>query len=446
MASADVGLGTMGLGTGPLGGGYQKRLARGEFLVAQGLGTTSLGTSPLGQGVPSRFEGTSSRAGEELRTARGEFHTFEGESTITFEVTAISEGEFGTFEGEAIPDTRTRRYTDGEFGTFEGESIRDPLSYERYPEGYFGVFEGDSGAPVDLERVAHGEFGTFEGDTETLFRVIERREAHGEFYAFEGSGTTLILNWLLDGEQVHELIEEERTWDSLTLVFKTSASILDERIRPLGTNAGQFEIVTDSEGAFETVDRAGGANTYPVEAPLNRQDVRYIDTYLVDEISDVSIDQSEGDYEVEITLVPEASKTIQDPTYGNLSPASNEWHIEMHTGDIATSRVNAELQHQLVKGTDTYEFSVIMTPKETRRFEENLSHLEAVDVVEVPDGDNYAVDNHPDSYNTITLSPPSGAGGESSIAPDTEFVVQTWTTEWINDDFYELTFTATEKV
>lgn len=442
MASTDVGLGTMGLGTGPLGGGYQLRQAEGVFNGSEGLGEAPLGTSPLGIGIDSVFQGTSTHDREDFVYATGRYRKFQGEATIQLDLSVVSSGEFRHFQGDAVTDVSTFRDGVGEYGHFQGESTRDPLAYTRSSGGEFGAFQGTSAEGAnEFERFADGQYGHFEAEsTRSGVGSLIARAAAGEFAKFQGESTTHNPNWVIGGNQLHELIEETRTWQELTLVFRVSSDMLDNRVRPLGSHAGQYEITVDSDGGFSVEDLTGGSNTYTVQAPEHRQDVRYMSTYHTKEISDIVIDQDTEDYEVEIVMVATDTKELQD-SYFNSNPDTGEWEFNLWVGGIATSRVNAELNHSLVDGADSYEFSMVLTPQQVIEFEENINRLEAVEIVEVPDGDNYATDHSNGNSNVVRVTPPSGA--DIDIDDSTDMAIQEWETEWLNDDFYEVTFTAT---
>lgn len=122
------------------------------------------------------------------------------------------------------------------------------------------------------------------------------------------SAIRYLPDWAVEGIVVQKTLKEVRKWDEIQLTWRVTQQELDSAVEALSSNAGKVDVIANSDGTFDAVDRADGANTFTIKPPTDRNDVRTVTTWLVDDFAKRPVDQQGADYEVDVTLVPEANK------------------------------------------------------------------------------------------------------------------------------------------
>lgn len=237
--------------------------------------------------------------------------------------------------------------------------------------------------------------------------------------------------WSIDGTPVPGLTSETRTWQDLELAFRAPAARRNNDLRPLDSRAGSVDVITDSNGEFRSMDRAGGANTYGLVPPISRDPPRTPRDYRVDDYSDEMLDQRGADFRVSLTLVADESRT--DSNGLAESRSDGEWLFELPRATVATARVGQAVATGSKDGEATKSVELVLDAGQTEAVESSLTALEAVTVHEVPDGENFAVDESPGSLSTVSVTAP--AGGDD-ILPSGEYAAVEWESEWRSEDSY----------
>jgi len=240
--------------------------------------------------------------------------------------------------------------------------------------------------------------------------------------------------WQFDGTPVDTLIAEVRTWQDLELTFRANVDQRNSVFKPLDSHAGSVDIVVDSEGKYHAVDRAGDDNTYTLTPPVTREPPRLGGEFVVDDYSDSMVDQRAQEYQVSLKFTADESRS----TSSGLSETrdSGQWLFEFSEGTLATERVSQDVGSGVQTGEASKRIELILDPEQTRCLEESATALEAVTVHEVPDGENFAVDESPGDTNTVTITAPTGA---DSILPSGTYAVNEWESKWQSDTTYRVT-------
>ena len=320
-------------------------------------------------------------------------------------------------------DFETGRIGDGQLGSYRlgggvvrgiaTASSRD-LELPRTSESFVEAVEAESDRDLTLPRTAESFVETIETDAELI-----------------------IPFWRVGGMQLREIVEETRSWDSLTLTFRADKQLVTNRLRPLDQEAGKLDILETADGGYIAVDRVDGANTYQLNPPTGRQPPRLAGTFLVNEYSEEVVDQQGGEYQATVTLVPDGPRTT-DSGYTE-TVGSGEWEFDFETGTIATRRVNAGVGSSASSGTRDKRLQLILTDMQVQVLEESATALNAARVREVPDGKNIAEDNSPGDRNTVAVASPNEDVFESG-----DYVVQSWETTMQNDDWHRVSVTLKE--
>lgn len=387
----------------------------------------------------SPSSGTVDRTIDLVRDADGFTSSVTGDTDLTI----FSDGFVNPVFGEIDRGLRSDRAVDGFMVQNDGSVNRD-ISVVRSPTGYAVQTVGDIERTVTLSRVTTGYTDVVKG---RISRGIGR-SVTGFVDVVVGGNEAAIPNYQFNGSQVSSLVEEIRTWDTMTLSFRVSKKTLTDSLRPVLQGAGKVDVVDTIQGGFDAVDRANGGNTVDVVAPTDRQDVRSVDKWKVEEYSEEVVDTGGEEWEVEVEMVPEKEKRY-DNEYGTLSnpdslsrPSNSWWKFEFENGDVVTRRVVTDVERTPDKTFKHAELSIVATPDEVRRMEENAGLLGAVNERDVPDGSDVIVDSTGSDRNVVTITPP--AEGEDTIEPG-EYIVQDFETVW-NRAAYTLTLEIVEQV
>lgn len=270
------------------------------------------------------------------------------------------------------------------------------------------AFTPDTATSAIVTATATPTAFTFHPDV-AVQEVVVTGTASPVGFSFTGDTAEQILRaWTLDGAYLGELIGERRTWQAMELTLRADLETLEQATRDLRSHTEQYEVVPVSDGSYYVEDTAGTQNTYSIEAPTGRDDVRYKTTWHADSYEEKAIDQVGDRYQVKTTLVATDNKTPQATYDGGAAGVGKQWVFEFAEGDVATTRVKHDMAGTGQKGTDGRSLTVSLTPLQVRTLEESVRKLEAVSVTEVPDGQNLVQDNSPEEVNTVNVVPPPG--------------------------------------
>lgn len=282
--------------------------------------------------------------------------------------------------------------------------------------------------------------GTFEGVEVPSVSVPAPAElrtflAQNVSVATESSEGQLANNlWVFNQKALPGLVEEIREYDRLELTFEASADEI-EKYRTLAKDDGKYGLVVRSDGGFDSVGTANGNNTFSASAPLQREDLRTVDTYVVEDFSENRVGSQSNVYEIEVTLIPEKEKSW-DNEYGTLSSRINdtrqsgEWLFEFERGDIATNRVTTEIERGSGGSTDQVTVTLITRLDGSRIIEESVSRLNAIDSFDVQDGEGGIEDVSDSNRNSVQITSPNDVEFD-----DGQWIVVGWETEWQNRAF-----------
>lgn len=227
-------------------------------------------------------------------------------------------------------------------------------------------------------------------------------------------------HWIINGLQVQELVEEVRTWNSMTLTFRSDKTTVKDRLRPLFDRPGKVDVVDEIDGGFRAVNRAGPSNQLDTQAPFGRGEARPVDSWYVNGYSEEVVGRDGTSWEVEVELTPEKEKA-HDNEYGTLDEEYREertgdrWKFAFEYGDIVTRRVTTELERSPEGTVVGAEIQLVLTQDELCRLEESAGKLAATNLREIPDGADLMEDVTADDRNTVAVTPPDGS--EETLAP-----------------------------
>jgi len=249
------------------------------------------------------------------------------------------------------------------------------------------------------------------------------------------------LDWVLDGTPIELITDESATHSTLSLVIRSERQQLIDTLRPLKSDEGKVSVRGTNAGGYRAIERADGANTFEINAPVERTPLRPgIETYHVDRYEESLVDPNLSEWDVELDLIPERNRT--DTPSLSQTPAADEWGIETRYGEIATGRVDAEFAGTGADGVDRFDLTVRLTFEQAHVFEAALSRLEGVRVRNIPDATNEPIDDTDDDANTVTIDAPDG----QSVVDDGEYVVMEWSDSKITDAYQELSVVISPKL
>lgn len=246
-------------------------------------------------------------------------------------------------------------------------------------------------------------------------------------------------SWVIGGERTGTSTAETRTPQTLTLQQRVTTSVLQRAWRPLKTDEGKVDVFGTDDGGFVAVGRADGGNTFQIKPPTNRKQLRQNGTYHVQRYEEDLVSQTVDEWDVEVEFVAAADRT--DTPSLSQSPATDEWGINTRYGEIATSRVDADVVGTGEGGVQRIELRARLTFKQAHVFEAALSRVGAGRVRSVPDAPNVAVDDSSDNAATVTLDTPDS----QTVVSDGEYVVTGWESTRLTDAYQEVSMTLASK-
>lgn len=354
------------------------------------------------------------------------------------------------------------------FGNAYTDAYRETLypSGSRLSEVFLVQIDTDTWRMTHHPRFPETWVGAMNADSvrDTLYPSASRQsEVHTPGIATDTWWVTPY--WTVAGRQLRPRVVEERTWQNLTLEFRLPRGFVKDRLDPIIQSPGKHELVTDSQGGFEFIDRSGGqgigqegdSNTYHVRAPevLKRDvDLRGVETYLMDVYEKELVDKDGAQYNVELGMKPAAEKTfdnewgwIEDPRGFYTGRAedydygSEQWLFEFAASDVKIRTVSSQVVESTQSDLDRYELEMACSIRQTVTIEETAGLLGAVSEVQVPDGDNIMRDSTANQRHHVTIRPPDQQN--SDVVPAGVYVVEEWTTEWVGNAYrVEMTVVA----
>lgn len=285
------------------------------------------------------------------------------------------------------------------------------------------------------------------------------------------SGGTLgaaVDAWALDGSLLVNPIEEVATHRTLTLTFRVRTSTLVEHARALKPNEDAVNVHPTDDGGFRAVDRANGGNTFTLDPPVRRQDLRQPGTYHVRRYEEDLVSADVDEWDVEVEFVPAANRedtpgiTTEEQvpastadsggtlgessgfTLGNTAGATlgvhngrprprDWWQLDVQHGPIVTDRVDAEFLGTGADGVERFELVMRLSYQQALVFEASLARVGGVRVRSLPDASNRAVDETSDSANTVRVASPT-----QDVVETGDYVVTEWESRRLNDAFQEV--------
>lgn len=374
------------------------------------LGTMRLGNGPLGGGIQNSLSGSGSIKSDSTRE-RTRRASLSGAGTLT------------------AASGRERSYSTRLSGV--GSTTFDS---EVHVLGHTGLSGTSS---VEARGIIEKLFETSLSGTGSLSLAATRDRLSSTELSGVASLDTFggFVDWRINGRSIQAFIDEERTWQELTLSFRPDVAEV-EGLREVDRGAGKLEIVEYSDGDYRVIDRSSGDNKIVAEPPVTRRELRTHNDYHLEEYDEQVKDQTGETYEVDLTLVADSPK--ESVENGSVEPESDEWLFEFVDGDVATDRVEREVGRGGKSIEGSTELSLAVQTEEAIIIEGSLNRLAAIDLREIPDGTDLAEDETSDDRNTVTISTPDERDPDELFLKSGEYVVEHYTTTLINDEFQQV--------
>lgn len=248
--------------------------------------------------------------------------------------------------------------------------------------------------------------------------------------------------WKVNGTDVETLVEENRMFTEMELVWETDKETVKNVLRPAVEGSGSFSQIPRADGGFDIEDRSGGRAVVTLEPRSGRTDIRPITEWYVEEYEEKPSDTDGENWKFELVVIP-AKEKAYDNSFGTAtdpgeSASGQQWLFEFKQGTIASKRIQKDVDRNPEGEITALELTMILFKYETQIIEESASKLNAFNKREVPDGVDLIQDKNADSANTVTITPPQVA--RDTVVPG-DYVVTEWETEW-NRTTYILTLSA----
>jgi len=251
--------------------------------------------------------------------------------------------------------------------------------------------------------------------------------------------------WAIDRNLIGQTIEETREWSLLEITLRYGAED-EDNIRAVLDKSGKSELLNRGGGGFQTID-TGSDNLIVLQAPTNREKLRTVDSWFIDDYSRDLVSRDGDVYNITFELLPLKEKSF-DNEYGSFDTEpvktqdNEQWYFDFEFGDIVTSNVAVASEEVPEGNLDVSTITLICNQEQARIIEENASYLNTVRSRSIPDGTDVIDDTSEDTRQTVSIEPPGTQ--TKPLAPD-EYVIQEWSTEWQGGSFsVEMTVVRTQ--
>jgi len=454
-STASSGLGEGGLGTMPLGGGENGYTGEGT-LSASGLIPVPASASLSGAGAASAASVVDLAAAVSLSGAgalaaapslvRNQSASLSGAGAASASPSLVFGGsvtDTGLGKGGlgSVPLGGGERYAgggtlsaSGERVVFVSSSLSGVGTLSLSPRLVIAAASAQSGSgslgafgAVSLPSSA-SLAGTGSLSATTSVGVVAAASLSGSGALSSNGG---FADWRISSESIGNVRSETREYNKLELEFRVREQLLKEALRPLDRSSGRLSTADASDGGFVVEDMSGGDNTYTVEPPAAREPLRQPGDFLVEDYRESVADQQGNRYDVVLELHPDSPRDTDE----GLSETDDmgKWYMEFHTGEIATTRVDAENTASVSSdGVESRTLSMLLTAEQATVIEESATLLAATRTREVEDGNNITEDNSPGDRNTVNIEPPAN---EADAVPGGEYVVVDWKSVEENNNY-----------
>lgn len=256
------------------------------------------------------------------------------------------------------------------------------------------------------------------------------------------------MSWKLNGDAI-DVSSWRYSPGKLTLGIRIHIhDAVADAVRDLADDAGDYNVVTYSDGTQNIVLDSDAADTVTITPPSRLHGPLIRDDWTVEGYTERPVDG--GSLTLDVTLNLQRLSTRGPATdwvggerygefrYGELSaaqsdvnvlhetPGTTDWGFRFEYGDIAIPEGRVTGGEQRARTTT---FRLQLMPDQGEVLLETLGTIETVEKIDVPDGDDYYVDTHPRDRNTVMIDPPaSGSADEYLDAGD--YAVTDWRVEF----------------
>ena len=392
--------------------------------------------------VPAVFEEEELRLGDARlgsgRLGGEEVHGIRTNSTRTLTFYGLAETYMERVDSEATRTASVARQSETWADTAEGTSDVI-IDFTRTATGFSEPSETIADRTASVGRVSETWVAPIEAE------AVRREGRLSETWVdtIETEADTSIEVWRFNGDQVKEVMQEIRNWQELSLTFRANEFVTKNRLRPLDTSTGKFEIVQRSDGSYAGISRASDKNIVDVVPPDQRSDLRVVSEYIVDEYNEEYVDQAADIYEVEVNLVATGPKS--GGSYGDVTASDDQWKFEFADGSVATDRVEKDVGTTggIVEGTKSISF--VLERDELKVLEDSLNRQAAIYQQKVPDEQDLFKDKNDAGRNTVTVTAPPNRDPDEKVIESGDYVVSEWEDELVNNEFFQVSMTLAPK-
>lgn len=229
--------------------------------------------------------------------------------------------------------------------------------------------------------------------------------------------------------------------DRVEITFHTQVHTDLAHLRRYNRHAGEYERLVDANGDWTTVDRSeGDNNTFSVAPPSSLQPTLVPAEYHVNRYVERPVRDDPRVVKIDVQFVRTEPRDV-DESLPSESQGTDDWLFTFNRGRIATPYVERTDQGN---GRDI-ELVMSLSSGQVEALLENATRLDAVRVVEVPEGDDFIRDAHPDDRNTVSISQPASINSEYLPTDGAAYVIRDWRVEKDGPTRYRVRMTVRER-
>jgi hypothetical protein len=369
-------------------------------------------------GFVASINGTATRVLTADRAATGFVSTVDGAAQRTITVDRAPTGFVDTISGNSTRVLTADRTPTGFVASINGTATR-VLTADRAATGFVSTVDGAAQRTITVDRAPTGFVDTISGNSTRV--LTADRTPTGFVASIVGSAARGYTDWAIEPGTTDPtmILASSLTADAQTvsLSFEVHRDEIDAWRR--FDRAGDISVESGFAGQYRAIDRGARSGPTRVEPPVDQEPPFPRADYFVTSYGEEQV--APDRFQVDMTFQRLSNRGQE---FGTLSEAG-DWEFALETGTVGLDA--AQVSPASGSGTTAgpeFELQLRIGDDQAAALMDNWGYPEGVVERPVGDGEDYLVDQSPDSRQTVTVTSPSGAAID-----DDDYLVTGWQIE-----------------
>lgn len=221
-----------------------------------------------------------------------------------------------------------------------------------------------------------------------------------------------------DGISIDLELEHDRT---VLTKYARDRDELDS-LRFYAFNAGDYRKIDFADGGWDTLDMSGSGNIYTLTPPDILSPMLEEKSYVVGSYDESQAYDGGESAQVTLELIRLEPREAETRTLLQETADSDQWLFDFNfDGSITPQQVTVADESNQRK----YKFEMWLDQAQVELLLEVPNRLGATTIIEVPHGDDWGRDAHPNNRNTVNIQRPSNLNSEV-FSPNGDYIVTSY--------------------